>query len=124
MTVLTVERRNPQKLTAVQVSMGNAGEVLALLKEVGDAESPGIVYRTQSQMGPEFAEQDGWRITFSRPDHPDQFAYPGDWILVTDATHSADGGWELTETSEVFVYGISTGLAGTADDFTTTFTEA
>jgi hypothetical protein len=47
---------------------------------------------------------------------------PGDWILVTDATYSDDTGWVLATTSEVFVYGISAGLAGTADDFTDTFT--
>jgi hypothetical protein len=54
-------------------------------------------------------------------------------LLVTDATYSTDPnpdapdeliGWVLAATSEVFVYGISAGLAGTADDFVNTFTAA
>lgn len=119
MGVLQVARISPQSIAAVQMSLANAGQILELLAEVGNQDTPGIIYGTQSQTGPPFADRGGWRITFSRADHPDQFAYPGDWILVTDATYAT--GWALAATSEVFVYGISTGLAGTADDFNNTF---
>jgi hypothetical protein len=122
MTVLQVERKSQQSLAAVQMSMDNAGQILELLAKVAQPFSddlPGVMYGTQSQTGSAFADQGGWRITFSRADHPDQFAYQGDWILVTDATY--DDGWTLAPTSEVFVYGISSGLAGTAGDFDNTF---
>jgi hypothetical protein len=119
MGVLQVVRINPQALAAVQMSMANSGQIAALLATV----SPNG-YDTMSQTGAAFAQQGGWRVTFKRADHPDQFAYPGDWILVTDATHTDNDGWTLAPTSEVFVYGVSTGLAGTADDFTNTFTAA
>lgn len=124
MGVLQVERINSQQLAAVQMTMDNSGQISALLAAVSQPRSddtPGIVYDTMTQDGAAFAEQGGRRITFKRADFPDQFAYQGDWILVTDATHSNDTGWVLAETSEVFVYGISTGLAGTADDFTNIF---
>lgn len=117
MPVLQVTRVNPQQLAAVQMSMGNSGQIADLLAKVAARG-----YNTESLTGAAFVEQGGWRIKFSRADHPDQFAYPGDWILVTDATCDEDG-WTLAETSEVFVYGISAGLAGTADDFLATFTE-
>lgn len=116
MGVLQVARINPQNLTAVQMSMANSGQIAALLATVSLNG-----YDTTSQTGAAFAEWGGWRVTFTRDSFPDQFAYPGDWILVTDATHTDDTGWALAPTSEVFVYGISTGLAGTADDFTNTF---
>lgn len=119
MGVLQVARTNPQNLAAVQMSMANSGQIAALLAAVSLNG-----YDTTSQTGAAFAAQGGWRVTFKRADHPDQFAYPGDWILVTDATHSEQDGWTLAATSDVFVYGISAGLAGTADDFTNTFTAA
>ena len=123
MPVLQVERRNPQNLAAVQVSMANAAPIAELLAKLGSEDSPGVCYGTQSQTGSEFAAQGGWRITLTRPNYPKQFAYPGDWILVTDATHNNEDGWQLTDTSQAFIYGVSLGLAGTADDFTATFTE-
>jgi hypothetical protein len=119
MGVLQVARINPQALAAVQMSMADSGQIADLLAKVAPNG-----YNTTSQTGAAFASQGGWRITFTRDSFPDQIAYPGDWILVTDATHADDTGWVLASTSEVFVYGISTGLAGTADDFTNTFTEA
>ena len=123
MAVKQFERRNPQDLAGVQVSMADAASIADLLRKLGSPESPGVVYGTKSETGSEFAAQGGWRITLTRRHYPAQFAYPGDWILVTNATHNSQEGWVLTATSEVFVYGVSTGLAGTADDFTNTFTE-
>lgn len=126
MAVLQVERINPQQFAAVQVSMENAGQIEELRANAELHKR----YVSENLRGTEFAAQGGQRIKFSRKDYPDQFAYPGDWILVTDATYNyfdpnveRELGWQLTATSEVFVYGISTGLAGTADDFAATFTE-
>src|SRR5258707_4727776 len=85
MGVLQVARINPQSLAAVQMSMANSGQIAGLLAKVAARG-----YNTESLTGAAFAEQGGWRITFKRADHPDQFAYPGDWILVTDATYSTD----------------------------------
>jgi hypothetical protein len=121
-------RINPQNLAAVLVSFADADKIADLLRKV-----PLHGYSTESLTGAQFADQGGWRIAFKRDDYPTQFAYPADWILVTDATYNsapnpdAPGeviGWTLAPTSEVFVYGISAGLAGTADDFTNTFTAA
>lgn len=126
MAVINVERRNPQDLVAVPVSMEDSGQVAELLAKISvprDGDASSIVYETQSQTGAQFLPQGGWRIKFSRTDYPAQFAFPGDWILVANATHSDQNGWQLRPESEVFVYGVSLGLAGTADDFTATFIE-
>lgn len=118
MGVLQVARINPQQLAAVQMSMANSGQIADLLAKVSLNG-----YNTTSQTGAAFAAQGGWRITFTRDSFPDQFAYLGDWILATDATYTDSTGWTLAATSEISVYGISAGLAGTATDFTNTFTQ-
>jgi hypothetical protein len=131
MGVLQVTRINPQPLATVQVSMADSDKIADLLAKVSKTPLPG--YNTESNTGAAYAAQGGWRIAFKRDDYPSQMAYPSDWILVTDATYSTDPnpdapgeviGWVLADTSEVFVYGISAGLAGTADDFVNTFTAA
>jgi len=116
MGVQAVQRINPQNLAAVQVSLADSDKIANLLAKLSARG-----YETESVTGAKWSDQGGWRIAFKRADYPDQFAYPGDWILVTDATYDGDGGWTLAASSTVVVYGISTGLAGTADDFTNTF---
>ncbi|ORV87023.1 hypothetical protein AWC11_16505 [Mycobacterium interjectum] len=119
MTVLQVARINAQNLAAVQVSMGTngqiAGQVAALLAAI-----TGQGYETESLTGPQYPG--GWRIKLMYGDDADQFAYPGDWILVTDATYTDEDGWTLQSTSRATIYGFSTGLVGTATDFVNTFT--
>lgn len=119
MTVLQVTRINPQNLAAVQVSMGPngqiAGQVAALLAAITENG-----YETESLTGPQYPG--GWRIKLMYGDDADQFAYPGDWILVTDATYTDEDGWTVQSTSRATVYGVSAGLVGTASDFVSTFT--
>jgi hypothetical protein len=56
-----------------------------------------------------------------RDEYPTQFAYQGDYIVVYDADY-ADGVWTTQPDTEIRVWGISTGLPGTADDFIDKFT--
>lgn len=123
MSVLQVARIVPQNLAAVRVSMAESGNVALLL-----ASLMVCGYEAESLTGPQYAG--GWRIKFHRGDDPDQFAYQGDWILVSDATFTAPEdastenpvGWHMSESSRVFVYGVSTGLLGDAPEFVRTFT--
>lgn len=118
MSVLPVTRINPQNLTAVRVSMGANGAVAGRIAML-QAAVMAVGYQVESLVGPQYPG--GWRLKFMRGEEADQFAYPNDWILVTDATYSDIDGWTLQPTSAVHVYGVSTGLIGTATDFVNTF---
>ena len=115
MAVTTATRTVPQQLRAVQMTPGNAAAIYALLPLLTPK------YSTTTQVDAMFAPQGGTRITISRAEYPDQFAYPGDWILVTDADYQ-NGVWTVASTTEIQVWGISAGLPGTATDFTNKFT--
>jgi hypothetical protein len=116
--VLPVERITPETLQAVQVAMGDNGQIAGVIAAL-IAELTQIGYQTESLTGPEYIG--GWRIKLTYATEIDQFAYPTDWILVTDATYSDTVGWTLQPTSRAHVYGISAGLMGTAVDFVNTY---
>jgi hypothetical protein len=115
MTVQTVVRTAPQQLRAVYMNAEDSSAINALLDAIGEK------YSSTTQKGTAFAAQGGTRITISREGYPDQFAYPGDWLLVIDADF-ADGVWTVSADTEVQVWGVSTGLPGTAVDFTSKYT--
>jgi hypothetical protein len=53
----------------------------------------------------------------------DQIAFPGDWVLVTDASYNQDTDvWTVAPTTQVIVYGIGTGQVGNPVEFVDTFT--
>ena len=115
--VLPVERITPQTLSAILIEIDTHGQTQGVVSALFAALIPNG-YTTQSQTGPEYPGQS--RLTISHAGS-DQFAYPGDWLLVTDAEYSVQG-WEVAPTTNVVVYGISAGLAGTAVDFVNTYT--
>lgn len=120
MAVLHVTRKTPQNIASVKVAMGPGGSTageLALLQ----ASVAFVGYTVQSFVDP--AYPGGWRIKFSRQGELDQFAYPDDVVVVTDALYDQTSGWALQPSSRVVVYGQSEGLIGTAADFDETFEE-
>jgi hypothetical protein len=117
--VLPVERITPETLQAVQVAMGDNGQIAGVIAAL-IAELTQIGYQTESLTGPEYIG--GWRIKLTYAGEVDQFAYPNDWILVTDAAYTDTDGWVLQDTSRAYIYGISAGLPGTAVDFVNTYT--
>ena len=115
MTVQIATRTVPQQIRAVQVSSDNAGIIFALQGSVLPK------YRFTTQVDAVFAAQGGTRITIERDEYPTQFAYQGDYIVVYDADY-VDGVWTTSSATEVHVWGVSAGLPGTADDFTSKYT--
>jgi hypothetical protein len=115
--VLSVERITPQTLQAVQVAMGDNGQIAGVIAALL-AELTQIGYETESLTGPQYIG--GWRIKLTYAGEVDQFAYPNDWILVTDAAYTDTDGWVLQDTSRAHIYGISAGLLGTPTDFVNT----
>jgi hypothetical protein len=115
MTVQVATRTVPQQIRAVQVTPDNAGVIFALQGAVVPK------YRFTTQVDAVFAGQGGTRIMIDRDEYPTQFAYQSDWIVVYDADF-VDGVWTTSTDTEIQVWGISAGLAGTADDFTNKFT--
>ena len=105
----------PQQLRAAYMNAENAAAINALLDAVHEK------YASTTQKGMAFAAQGGTRITISREGYPDQFAYPGDWLLVIDADF-AGGAWTVSADTEIEVWGVSAGLPGTAADFTSKYT--
>jgi hypothetical protein len=97
------------------MSAENSAAINALLDAVG------AKYRSTTHKGMALAAQGGTRITISRDEYPDQFAYPGDYIVVYDADY-VDGVWITSSDTEVHVWGVSAGLPGTAVDFTSKYT--
>jgi len=116
--VLTVSRIAPQTLGAFQVSTANAGVAFALqnaLMAIGSQAS----MKVTTGLGVANLLQVG----ITQPSLPDQFAWPGDWVLVTDATYNAASNvWTVSSTTQVIVYGIGVGQIGTRQDFVNTFT--
>ena len=119
MTVQVVTRTAAQQIRAVMVAPANAGVIFALQSAVLPK------YRFTTQVDAVFAEQGGTRITIERDEHPTQFAYVDDWIVVYDADFSVETGtpvWTTQPDTEVQVWGVSAGLPGTAADFISKFT--
>jgi len=118
MGVLTVSRIAPQTLAAFQISTANAGVAFALqnaLMAIGSQASMKVT------TGLNVANL--LQVAITQPSLPDQFAWPGDWILVTDATYNAaNNAWTVASTTQVIVYGIGVGQIGTRQDFVNTFT--
>src|SRR6516225_10899878 len=117
--VLPVERITPQTLRAVQVAMGENGQIAGVIAALL-AELTLKGYETESLTGPQYIG--GWRIKLTYAGEVDQFAYPTDWILVTDAAYTDTDGWVLQDTSRAHIYGISAGLLGTPTDFVNIYT--
>ena len=118
MSVLTVSRIAPQTLAAFQVSTANAGVAFALqnaLMAIGSQASMKVT------TGLNVANL--LQVAITQPSLPDQFAWPGDWVLVTDATYNAASNtWTVASTTQAIVYGIGQGQIGTRQDFVNTFT--
>lgn len=114
MSPISVTRIAPQSVTAVQVSLHNSAYISGLFAAL----LPNG-YNTNSQTNSAFPG--GWRLTIQQDGQPDMWAYPDDWIVVTDAAF-ASSAWTVSKLSTVSVYGVSTGLAGNAADFVATFT--
>jgi hypothetical protein len=120
MTVQVATRTVSQQIRAVQVTPANAGVIFSLQGAVLPK------YRFTTQVDAVFSAQGGTRIMIDRDEYPTQFAYQGDWIVVYDADFQVDGTgtpvWTVSPHTEVQVWGVSTGLPGTAADFTSKFT--
>jgi len=118
MGVLTVSRIAPQTLGAFQISTANAGVAFALqnaLMAIGSQASMKVT------TGLNVANL--LQVAITQPSLPDQFAWPGDWVLVTDATYNAaNNAWTVASTTQAIVYGIGVGQIGTRQDFVNTFT--
>ena len=119
MTIHAVQRLIPQEFVALRVSMGNKGQVAGEVANLLAAITM-IGYETESLTGPKY--YGGWRLKLTYPGIPDQFGYPDDWILVTDATFSPENGWGLKFTSRAWIYNKALGLQGTASEFIEQFT--
>ena len=115
MTVQVATQTTPQQIRSVLVTPANAGVIFALQGSVLPK------YRFTTQVDAAFASQGGTRITIERDEYPTQFAYQGDYIVVYDADYQ-NGVWTVASTTDIQVWGISAGLAGTATDFTNKFT--
>lgn len=118
MTVLSVSRINPQSLSAFQVSTANASIAYALQNAMMAAGSSAQLQTVSGLKVPNLLQ-----VTITQPSMRDQFAWPGDWILVTDAAYDEEtNAWTVASTTQVIAYGIGTGQVGTATDFIGTFT--
>jgi hypothetical protein len=126
MGVLTVTRIAPQQLAAFQVSTANADVAFALENAMMEIGSPDVLKVNSGVNVPDLL-----MVTITQPSMTDQIAFPGDWVLVTDATHDPTidqdtgepVGWTVAPTTQVIVYGKGTGQVGNALDFVNTFTD-
>jgi hypothetical protein len=118
MGVIAVTRITPQQLAAFQVSTANASIAFALQNALIAIGSPAALKTTSGIGVPNFLQ-----VIITQPSMVDQIAFPGDWVLVTDATYDATtNAWTVAGTTQVIVYGIGTGQVGNAIDFVDTFT--
>jgi hypothetical protein len=116
MSITAVTRTHPQSLIAVPVSIDTVGPISALFMQLHD-----YGYSTASATGGDFPG--GWRLIISQTSGAaDQVVYFGDWIVVADAAYDPSTGWTVSSVTQVSCYGVSTELAGTAEDFANTFT--
>jgi hypothetical protein len=116
MDIMQVTRVNPQPLFAVPVAIDTLGQIKALFLKLHE-----FGYTTTEQTAPEFSG--GLRLIIKRANGAaDQVVYLGDMILVADATYDPKTGWGVSRATQVSSYGMSTELAGTAQDFEETFT--
>jgi hypothetical protein len=118
MGVLQVTRIAPQSLGAFQVSTANAAVAFALQNAMMAIGSPAALKAVSGLAVPNLL-----MVTITQPSMTDQIAFPGDWVLVTDATYdAATNAWTVASTTQVIVYGVGTGQVGTPVDFVDTFT--
>lgn len=118
MTVLAVTRITPQNLAAFQISTANATTAFALQNALMAIGSPAAMKVTTGLTVPNLLQ-----VNITQPSMNDQIAWPGDWILVTDATYdNTTNQWTVSSTTQVIVYGRGAGQVGTATDFINTFT--
>lgn len=98
MPTVSLNRIAPQSVVTLQVSTASTQDITDLQNA--------FIYagmRTSLATASGLTVPNLWRLTVSQPGRSDQIAYPGDWIVVTDATHASTG-WELSPTSAVEVY--------------------
>ncbi|ORV86729.1 hypothetical protein AWC11_17020 [Mycobacterium interjectum] len=118
MGVLQVTRINPQQQRAFQVSTENASIAYSLQNAMMAAGLDAQLKTVSGLNVPHLLQ-----VTITQPSLPDQHAWPGDWILVTDATYDeAANAWTVGPITRAIVYGIGVGQAGSATDFVNTFT--
>ena len=118
MTVLAVTRITPQNLAAFQISTANATTAFGLQNALMATGSTAAMKVTTGIRVPNLLQ-----VTILQPSLPDQVAWPGDWILVTDATYdNTTQQWTVASTTQAIVYGTGTGQVGTPADFINTFT--
>ena len=119
MAPIQLNRITPQSLQAIQVSTAAAPEIVGLFAALVP-----LGYTCTSDTG--LAYRGGWRLTIRRPEYPDQFAYPGEYVLITDASHTTDPNtgevkWTVSPLTQVTVYGVSAGQPS-VEDFIATYT--
>jgi hypothetical protein len=118
MGVLQVTRIAPQSLGAFQVSTANAAVAFALQNAMMAIGSSAALKAVSGLNVPNLL-----MVTITQPSMTDQIAFPGDWVLVTDASYDATtNAWTVASTTQVIVYGIGTGQVGNPVDFVNTFT--
>lgn len=118
MSVIKVARIAPQDLSAFQVSAAKTSVAYALQSAMMAQGSPATLSIVSGLNVPNLLQ-----VTITQPSMADQFAWPGDWILATDATFDEESGeWTVAPTTQIIVYGIGTGQTGNAVDFVNTFT--
>ncbi len=118
MRVLSVTRIAPQNLAAFQISTANATTAFGLQNALMAIGSTAAMKVSTGIQVPNLLQ-----VTITQPSMNDQIAWPGDWILVTDATYNdTTNTWTVTSTTQVIVYGRGTGQVGTPTDFVNTFT--
>jgi hypothetical protein len=118
MGVLQVTRITPQSLGAFQVSTANAAVAFALQNAMMAIGSSAALKAVSGLNVPNLL-----MVTITQPSMTDQIAFPGDWVLVTDASYDATtNAWTVASTTQVIVYGVGTGQVGTPVDFVDTFT--
>jgi hypothetical protein len=106
--ILPVSRINQQSLVAIQVWTANAPDIVNLFAALLP-----YGYGTNSQTDIKYPGY--WRLTIQDSVRAEpQYAYTGEYILVTDATYTG-GVWNVSSATDVVVYGVSTGQPSVAD---------
>lgn len=110
MAVLAISRIVPQDVVAIQVWTSNAQDIVGLFAALLP-----YGYTTNSQTDPGFPGY--WRLSISDQVRKEpQMAYPGEYLLVTDATYNGGTNeWSVSHKTDVIVYGVSSGQLNVAD---------
>lgn len=109
----TISRINPDAFEAIPVSGSATADILAMAPLLAPN---GYVINVNCSIP---------RVEIDRTGSERQFAGPGDWLVVTEATVDTNGQWSVLPTSQLLVYSATyIGVAGTVDQFYATFTGA